>query len=132
MIVRKIIPHDDMNYINSWWATHGWAPVHPFMLSSDGFIAETRSRRIAAAWYGKVSNSKTALIEWMVRNPKADKEETYNGLNLIRCEIEKRAIDDGFKMLITIIEHKNLKKWLTDSGYSKGDDSFDTYLKILK
>ena len=125
MIVRKIIPRDDMNYINGWWASHGWNPVHPFMLSSDGYIAETSGKRVAAAWYGNVSNSKTALIEWIVRNPKADKEETYNGLNLIRDEIEKRAIDDGFKILVTLIEHKNLKEWLTDS-------SFDTYLKLLK
>ena len=129
--VRKIV-EEDMNYINSWWTHHGWPPVHPHMLSIDGYIAESQEKRVSAAWYGKISNSKTALIEWMVKNPKAGKEETYKGFDLIKEEIENQAKKDGFKILMTIIEHKNLKKFFSDSGFLKGDQAYDTYLKFLK
>tara|TARA_Y100001936_G_C15956705_1_gene603296 strand:+ start:393 stop:788 length:396 start_codon:yes stop_codon:yes gene_type:complete len=131
MIVRKIFDQDILK-INEWWRCHGWPPVNKYMLSSDGYLAEENGLGVAAAWYGKISNSKTALMEWMVKNPESNKEQTYKGFGLIREAIENQSKSDGFRILMTIIDHKNLKKFFSDAGYISGDKGYDTYLKILK
>jgi hypothetical protein len=131
MIVRKVLSKD-MPTINDWWRCHGWPPINKYMLSSDGYLAEKDGQGVVAAWYGKISNSQTALMEWMVKNPNSNKEDTYKGFDLIREQIENQSKADGFKILMTIIEHKNLKKFFSDSGFLQGDQAYDTYLKILK
>ena len=134
MIVRKITS-DDMPLINFWWSHH-WGPrippVHPHMLSSDGYIAEAKGKRVAAAWYGKISNSKTALVEWLVRSPRSNREEAYKAFALIVKEIENQAKEDGFKILIALTHHKNIKKFFADVDYIGEDESLDSYSKILK
>ena len=121
-----------MPTINDWWRCHGWPPINKYMLSSDGYLVEKDGQGVVAAWYGKISNSQTALMEWMVKNPNSNKEDTYKGFDLIREQIENQSKADGFKILMTIIEHKNLKKFFSDSGFLQGDQAYDTYLKILK
>jgi hypothetical protein len=129
MNVRKI-EKEDMNYINSWWVSHNWQPVHPYMLSPDGYIVTSGEKRFVAGWYG-TTNSKTAIMEWIVKNPRCTREEVDESLSLLCEAIEQRAKSDNYKAIATIIEHKNLKKFLSNRSFTEGDKKMDTYLKIL-
>ena len=85
---------------------------------------------IVAGWYVK-TNGRTALVEWIVKNPKAKVKEFIKALNLLCESIETMAKNDGYKMLLTFLENNKLKKFMERNQYYKGDIGLDTYVKSL-
>ena len=85
---------------------------------------------VVAGWYGK-TNSLTALVEWVVKNPEAKPKQFIKALSLLCETIEDLAKGDGYKMLLTFLEHNKLKKFMKRRKYKSGDIGLDTYLKAL-
>jgi len=128
--IRLIDRSKDMEYIVEWWKEHGWTPVHPYMLSETGYIVEHDNQPIVAGWYIK-TNGGGALLEWIVKNPLASKEVVSKSLDILVESVESYAKEDGYLMLLTFIEHKGLKDFLTKRQYLEGDKAMDVYIKGL-
>ena len=129
MTIKKI-DSDDYNMLKDWWKEHNWKPVHPYLLTNDGYLVLDNDFPIVAGWYVKTSGL-TALIEWIVKNPKAKPKQFIKALSLL-CElVEQLAKGDGYKMIITFLENNKLKKFMKRRKYEQGDISLDTYVKNL-
>ena len=126
----KLIDSDDYMLIRKWWEKHEWEPVHPYLLSDTGYLILDEDMPIVAGWYGK-TNSLTALIEWVVKNPKAQPKQFVKALSLLCETIEDLAKGDGFKMVLTFLENDKLKKFMKRRKYESGDMGLDTYVKAL-
>jgi len=126
----KLIDSDDYMLIRKWWKQHEWEPVHPYLLSDTGYLILDEDMPIVAGWYGK-TNSLTALIEWIIKNPKAQPKQFVKALSLLCETIEDLAKGDGYKMVLTFLENDKLKKFMKRRKYESGDIGLDTYLKAL-
>ena len=130
IIKIKLIDSDDYILIRKWWEAHDWEPVHPYLLSNTGLMIFDEDLPIVAGWYGK-TNSLTALVEWVVKNPEAKPKQFIKALSLLCETIEDLAKGDGYKMLLTFLEHNKLKKFMKRRKYKSGDIGLDTYVKAL-
>jgi len=126
----KLIDSDDYAIISEWWKSHDWEPVHPYLLSNSGFLIMDEDVPVVAGWYVK-TNGLTALVEWIVKNPKAKPMQLIKGLSLLCKTIENLAKLDGFRMLLTFLENNKLKKFMERRQYQQGDIGLDTYVKTL-
>ena len=126
----KLIDSDDYMLIRKWWEKHEWEPVHPYLLSDTGYLILDEDTPIVAGWYVK-TNGLTALVEWIVKNPKAQPKQFIKALSLLCETIEDIAKGDGFKMVLTFLENDKLKKFMKRRKYKSGDIGLDTYLKAL-
>ena len=130
MVEIRLIERDDMQYINRWWKEHGWEPVHPYMLSRTGYVVSQNDEPVVAGWYIK-TNGGGALLEWIVKNPSAPKKAVDKCLDVLVSSVESYAKEDGYLMILTFIEHKSLKRFLTKRQYLEADKAMDVYLKEL-
>ena len=126
----KLIDSDDYMLIRKWWEQHEWEPVHPYLLSDTGYLILDEDTPIVAGWYVK-TNGLTALVEWIVKNPKAQPKQFVKALSLLCETIEDLAKGDGFKMVLTFLENDKLKKFMKRRKYESGDIGLDTYVKFL-
>ena len=126
----KLIDSDDYILIRKWWEQHDWEPVHPYLLSNTGYLILDEDTPIVAGWYVK-TNGLTALVEWIVKNPKAQPKQFIKALSLLCETIEDIAKGDGFKMVLTFLENDKLKKFMKRRKYESGDIGLDTYVKTL-
>jgi len=126
----KLIDSDDYETISEWWKSQDWEPVHPYLLSNTGFMIFDEDLPVVAGWYGK-TNSLTALVEWVVKNPEAKPKQFIKGLSLLCETIENLAKGDGYKMVITFLENNKLKKFMERRKYEQGDIGLETYVKSL-
>ena len=105
MIDVKLINSDDYIMIRKWLEKHNREPVHPYLLSNTGYLVSFNESPIVAGWYVK-TNGLTALVEWIVKNPKSKPQQFIKALSLL-CElIEQLAKGDGYKMIITFLENE--------------------------
>ncbi len=126
----KVIDKDDYILITEWWKHYDWDPVHPYLLSNDGYIISDEDKSIVAGWYVK-TNTRTALIEWIVKNPKAKPKKFIKGLSLLCETIEEQAKQDGYKMVITFLKNDKLKKFMKRRKYESGDTGINNFVKAL-
>ena len=126
----KVIDKDDYMLITEWWKHYDWDPVHPYLLSNDGYIISDEDKNIVAGWYVK-TNTRTALIEWIVKNPKTKPKKFIKGLSLLCETIEEQAKQDGYKMVITFLENDKLKKFMKRRKYGLGDTGLQTFVKAI-
>jgi hypothetical protein len=126
----KVIDKDDYILITEWWKHYDWDPVHPYLLSNDGYIISDEDKNIVAGWYVK-TNTRTALIEWIVKNPKAKPKKFIKGLSLLCETIEEQAKQDGYKMVITFLKNDKLKKFMKRRKYESGDTGINNFVKAL-
>ena len=126
----KIIDKDDYMLITKWWKHYDWDLVHPYLLSENGYLISDEDENIVAGWYVK-TDSLTALIEWIVKNPKVKPKKFIKGISLLCDTIEQQAKQDGYKMIITFLENNKLKKFMKRRKYKIGDTGLQTFVKAI-
>ena len=73
----------------------------------------------------------TALIEWIVKNPKVKPKKFIKGISLLCDTIEEQAKQDGYKMIITFLKNDKLKKFMKRRKYESGDTGINNFVKAL-
>ena len=130
MEVRSFNLYKDYETVSNWWKKQKWTPVHPVSLSPNGYIVHD-SEDIAAGWYIKTDTG-TALCEWVVGNPAIKGKRNSRALKKLINYIEYKSKNDGYKCIMTFLEHKGLMNTMSRMGYIEGDNSMDIYVKGLK
>ena len=126
----KLIDEYDLVMLREWWKAHDWLPPHSYMMSPTGILVSNNDVPIVAGWYIQ-TNSLTALAEWIIKNPKATKKECSSAFDVLYDTIENLARQDGYKMLITFLNHPKFEEYLSSREYIQGDIALNTYMKGL-
>jgi len=117
----KIIPFKKSYYeeICEWWKEHSWEPVNEDILSFEGYVVvDEDDEKIICGWFVR-TNSLTALLDWVVSNPKFKGKKVYKALTILEDHVCKLADELGYKMIMNMSEHNGLinffnkKKWIT-------------------
>ena len=129
----KIIPFKKSYYeeVCEWWKEHGWEPLKENMLTTEGYVVEEDGTKIVCGWFVR-TNSLTALLEWIVGNPKVESKKVYKALEMLESHICKIANESGYEMLLTFLEHINLKKFLNSKNWVDAEKKIDVYIKRVQ
>lgn len=111
---------EDYSTLVKWWDTWPeWQAPPKTFLPDTGFIVEKNNIGIVAG-YVYMTNSKAALLEWIISNPEYRESDRKDAITLLIQAVERVLSDQGIKHVFTIGRHKSLinlhKKlgWLVD------------------
>lgn len=117
--IRRLNNEDYSTLVKWWDAWPEWQAPPKTFLPDTGFIVEKNNIGIVAG-YVYMTNSKAALLEWIVSNPEYRKSDRKDAITLLIQAVERVLSDQGIKHVFTIGRHKSLinlhKKlgWMVD------------------
>jgi hypothetical protein len=117
--IRRLNDEDYSTLVKWWDAWPKWQAPPKTFLPDTGFIVEKNNIGIVAG-YVYMTNSKAALLEWIVSNPEYRESDRKDAITLLIQAVERVLTDQGIKHVFTIGRHKSLinlhKKlgWLVD------------------
>ena len=117
--IRRLNDEDYSTLVKWWDAWPEWQAPPKTFLPDTGFIVEKNNIGIVAG-YVYMTNSKAALLEWIVSNPEYRESDRKDAITLLIQAVERVLKDQGIKHVFTIGRHKSLinlhKKldWMVD------------------
>jgi hypothetical protein len=117
--IRRI-EDQDYSTLKKWWdAWPEWQAPPKTFLPDTGFIVEKNDISIVAG-YIYMTNSKAALLEWVISNPDYRESDRKDAIELLIQAVERVLKDQGIVHVFTIGRNKHLinthKKlgWMVD------------------
>lgn len=117
--IRRLNDEDYSTLVKWWDAWPEWQAPPKTFLPDTGFIVEKNNIGIVAG-YVYMTNSKAALLEWIISNPEYRESDRKDAITLLIQAVERVLSDQGIKHVFTISRHKSLinlhKKlgWMVD------------------
>tara|TARA_R100001591_G_scaffold96185_1_gene102025 strand:- start:370 stop:780 length:411 start_codon:yes stop_codon:yes gene_type:complete len=122
-LIFRPLNEKDYKTICEWWKWWRWTPLPKTALPNDGkggFMVEKNNIPIVSGFL-YISNSKMAMLEWIVSNPKYKQNDRKEAIELLINQVEVFCKDLDVKHVITLGRNKHLiethKKlgWLVDT-----------------
>ena len=117
--IRRLTSEDYSTLVEWWDAWPEWQAPPQTFLPDTGFIVEKNNIGIVAG-YVYITNSKAALLEWIISNPEYRESDRKDAITLLIQAVERVLTDQGIKHVFTIGRNKHLinlhKKlgWMVD------------------
>ena len=133
MNIRRLTDKD-WDILVSWWSNWPkWqAPVKDFLPENGkgGLIVEKDNKPIVAGFI-YLTNSKTALLEWIVSNPKYREADRKQAIELLITGAENLVKSLEYKYLFAVMQHKGLIKTHEKLGWNKDKKPSYELTKVL-
>ena len=130
----RMLKDSDWNTLVEWWdAWPEWkAPAKDFLPDNGkgGFIVEKKDQPIVAGFL-YTTNSKAALLEWIVSNPKYREDDREQAIELLIKGVENVCKKQGIKYVFSIGRNKNLIETHKKLGYQIDDKPSHEIVKII-
>tara|TARA_R100001440_G_scaffold68572_5_gene90152 strand:- start:2363 stop:2764 length:402 start_codon:yes stop_codon:yes gene_type:complete len=124
----------DWDTLVSWW--DNWpkwkAPVKDFLPENGkgGLIVEINNIPVVAGFI-YLTNSKTALLEWIVSNPKYRESDRKQAIELLITGAENLVKSLDYKYLFAVMQHKGLIETHEKLGWNKDKKPSYELTKVL-
>ena len=104
--IRRL-EESDYETLVKWWDWWRWeAPPQDF-LPDTGFIVEKNNIGVVAGFV-YMTNSKAALLEWVISNPEYRESDRKDAITLLIQATENVLKGQGIKHVFSFVRHKNL------------------------
>lgn len=120
LVVRPFDFSRDYDTISQWWEEHNSFAPKPEHLSTTGIIVEA-DIPLCAGWLYK-TDSKICVFEFVVSNPKADKEIRDASLELLIESIKKISKEQGYKLIYSSVKGLRYIMRLQQQGFVVVDE----------
>lgn len=104
--IRRLV-ESDYETLVKWWKGWKWPPVPKTFLPDTGFIVEKNKIGVVAC-YVYMTNSKAALLEWVISNPEYRESDRKDAITLLIQATENVLKGQGIKHVFSFVRHKNL------------------------
>lgn len=133
MNIRRLTDKD-WDTLVSWWSNWPkWqAPIKDFLPENGkgGLIVEKNNKPIVAGFI-YLTNSKTALLEWIVSNPKYREADRKQAIELLITGAENLVKSLEYKYLFAVMQHKGLIETHEKLGWNKDKKPSYELTKVL-
>lgn len=120
MEIRKFDPETDYVTCTSWWRKHSWPAVPLDLLPKTGLMVEDNGVKLAAGWL-YLTDSRFAVLEWVVGNPEASKYDRSTALDLLLISLKDAAKEAKVTTIFTSTEHQGLIDRYRGHGFIETD-----------
>ena len=133
MNIRRLT-EKDWDTLVSWW--NNWpkwkAPVKDFLPDNGkgGLIVEIDNKPIVAGFI-YLTNSKTALLEWIVSNPEYRESDRKDAIELLIQAVERVLQDQGIKYVFSIGRTRSLIETHKKLGWNVDEKPSHELIKNL-
>ena len=104
--IRRL-EESDYETLVKWWEGWKWPALPKTFLPDTGFIVEKNNVGIVSA-YVYMTNSKTAIFDWVVSNPEYRESDRKDAITLLIQAVEHVLAQQGIKHIFTIGRNKHL------------------------
>ena len=121
--IRRLNNKDYSTLVKWWDAWPNWQAPPQTFLPDTGFMVEKNNIGIVAC-YVYMTNSKAALLEWIISNPEYRESDRKEAIILLIQAVERVLKDQGIIHVFTIGRHKGLinihkeLNWMVDKNPS--------------
>jgi hypothetical protein len=126
MISRPYNP-EQYSILEEWWKGHGWHPVGPDLLPHTGFIVWQGLQPLAAGFL-YLTDSRFAILDWVLSAPKSDRIERGQALDLLLDSLIQAARDNDKSTIFTTSKHPKLLERYKAKGFVIGDEQMTTLI----
>jgi len=125
------LKESDYETLVKWWKDYDWNPIDKSVLPNNGLsgLMITKDEIDICAGFLYTSNSKMAMVEFIISNKDYKKRDKILALDLLINELTEIAKRNGYKVVLTNLINKGLKKLFFKNGYEKGDENI---LQLIK
>ena len=102
--VRRL-QDEDYKTISQWWEKWGWPIIPKENLPPTGLMVEKNNISIVSC-YIYITNSKGALLEWIVSNPDYRDKDRMQAIKLLIIAAENMLKDQGITYIFSIGRNK--------------------------
>ena len=127
--IRRL-KESDYATISKWWEAWKWPVLPKTFLPDTGFIVEKNNIGIVSG-YVYMTNSKAALLEWIVSNPEYRESDRKDAITLLIQAVERVLKDQGIKHVFTIGRHKSLINKHKELGWNVDENPSYEIIKNL-
>lgn len=127
--IRRLEESDYVT-ISKWWKAWKWPVLPKTFLPDTGFIVEKNNIGIVSG-YVYMTNSKAALLEWIVSNPEYRESDRKDAITLLIQAVERVLKDQGIKHVFTIGRHKSLIETHKKLGWNVDENPSYEIIKNL-
>lgn len=127
--IRRLEESDYVT-ISEWWKAWKWPVLPKTFLPDTGFIVEKNNIGIVSG-YVYMTNSKAALLEWIVSNPEYRESDRKDAITLLIQAVERVLKDQGVKHIFTIGRNKSLIKKHKELGWDVDENPSYEIIKNL-
>jgi hypothetical protein len=109
-LVFRSLREEDYNIICGWWKWWKWPALPKTALPNNGkggFMVEKNNIPIVSGFL-YISNSKMAMLEWIVSNPYYRESDRKEAIELLINKVEDFCKDIDVKHIITLGRNKHL------------------------
>ena len=117
MIIRRY-EHSDLETLQDWYRQHKLPNLTEAMLSSNGLIVEDEQGPLCAGFVYS-TDSATAMIEGVSKNPEAPRELTDEALEVLIGELTILARELGFSYLFAYSNKRSAINRFEKTGFSR-------------
>ena len=115
--IRRIKSEDYKTFVKWWDAWPKWqAPPKDFL--PDTVLKNKKNNIGIVAGYVYMTNSKAALLEWIISNPEYRESDRKDAITLLIQAVERVLKDQGIKYIFSIGRHKGLIETHKKLGWS--------------
>lgn len=127
--IRRL-EESDYATISRWWKAWKWPVLPKTFLPDTGFIVEKNNIGIVSG-YVYMTNSKAALLEWIVSNPEYKESDRKDAITLLIQAVERVLKDQGIKHVFTIGRNKSLINKHKELGWTVDENPSHEIVKNL-
>lgn len=134
MFDTRWLKDSDYETLVKWWKDHDWQPISKDVLPSNGLggIMVSKEGVDICAGFLYTSNSKMAMVEFIISNKEYKKRDKIKALVLLIDTLTILANKYGYKVVLTNLINKGLKKLFMKAGYVKGDENILQLIKTFE
>jgi len=116
--------------LERWWKAWGFHPLSEDMLPAIGLVALDQEETPVAAGFIYRTDSRWALLEWVVRDP--NREDVSEAVDLVIKELIKDAKNLGHDIIYHSTPVKSMASRLIEGhGFQEGDRDVTTFVKVV-
>lgn len=133
MNIRRLTENDWGTLVSWWDAWDEWtAPPKEFLPDNGtgGFMVESDDIPVVAGFV-YMTNSKAALLEWIISNPDYRNNDRKQAVELLITAVERVLKDHGIKFIFSIGRNKHLIETHKKLGWSVDDSPSHEIVKTI-
>ena len=127
--IRRL-EESDYETLVKWWEGWKWPALPKTFLPDTGFIVEKNKIGIVAC-YVYMTNSKAALLEWVISNPEYRESDRKDAIELLIQAVERVLQDQGVKYVFSIGRTRSLIETHKKLGWNVDEKPSHELIKNL-
>lgn len=130
----RLYTKEDYETLKGFWSQYkDWetSPVPETVLPPYGCVVEVDNKIVSAGFLYETKGHGCSWMEWVVADPKANKELRDKSLDLLIDTINSHAKNEGYQFVFTCVMHPKLMERYERHGFMKGDSNMTNMIKRL-